>query len=82
MRMNDELTSIRKPKSKDTAKLLIGNADDSFEVLLASDHDFDLFKHMRFSPSHEIWVKPELEDKETAVRRMLPKDIEIDKHAL
>ena len=27
-------------------------------------------------------MKPELEDKEAAVRRMLPKDTEIDRHAL
>ena len=50
MAMNDELKSVRKPKDADN--LLIGDADDSFEVLLASDHDFDLFKHFRFSPTH------------------------------
>ena len=25
--------------------------DDSFEVLLAADHDFDLFKNLRFQPT-------------------------------
>ena len=45
--MNDELTSVRKNKG---SELLISEDGDSFEVLLASDHDFDLFKHMHFLP--------------------------------
>jgi len=56
--------------------------DDSFEVLLTSDHDFDLFKHMRFLPSQQIWIEPQIEDKEEAVRRLLPKEAQIEQSLL
>ena len=32
------------------------NGDGSFEMILCSDHDFKLFKDLRFKPWHEIWV--------------------------
>ena len=56
--------------------------DDSFEVLLAADHDFDLFKNLRMNPTQEIWVQPVLEDTEAAVRRLLPAKTEINKNDL
>jgi hypothetical protein len=57
--MNDHLFPPSRPavaSNKKGQKTIEGqvsneNMDDSFEVLLTSDHDFDLFKHMRFLPS-------------------------------
>ena len=61
--MNDQLFPPTKPmmsKNKQGQKTIsdvseeTGEAkkdDDSFEVLLAADHDFDLFKNLRFQPT-------------------------------
>ena len=38
---------------------MIGEEDDKFDLLLVGDHDFDLFKQVRFNPHHEIWITPE-----------------------
>lgn len=88
--MNDHLFPPSRPavtSNEKGQKTLEGtvsneNMDDSFEVLLTSDHDFDLFKHMRFLASQQIWIEPQVEEKEQAVRRLLPKEVQIDQSLL
>ena len=38
---------------------LIGEEENKFDLLLVGDHDFDLFKQVRFNPHHEVWITPE-----------------------
>ena len=38
---------------------LIGDEENKFDLLLVGDHDFDLFKQVRFNPHHEVWITPE-----------------------